>query len=85
MTCGPSGKTVSAPDDELLFYFKISVDSMAERSIKHQTSGSVSSFILFKICELLVMMMSNGLTLADLADYKMQNRDLITGKLQLSV
>lgn len=42
MTCGPSGKMVSAQDDELPFYFKLRVGSMANRSIKHQTSGHIS-------------------------------------------
>lgn len=42
MTCGLSGKMVSAQDDELPFYFKLSVGSMANRSIKHQTSGHIS-------------------------------------------
>lgn len=71
MTCGPSGKMVSAPDDELAVYFKISVDSMANSSIKHQTSCCVSSFILFKISVLVLMKLWNSLTLADLADFKM--------------
>lgn len=62
---------VSAPDDELAVYFKISVDSMANSSIKHQTSCCVSSFILFKISVLVLMKLSNSLTLADLADFKM--------------
>ena len=53
MTCGPSGKMVSAQYDELPFYFGLSVDSMANGSIGDQTSGHISLvFISFKICVL---------------------------------
>lgn len=42
MTCGLSGKMVSAQHDELPFYFKLSIGSMANRGTKHQTSGYIS-------------------------------------------
>lgn len=67
-TCGLSRKMVSAQDDELPFYFKLSVGSIANMSIKHQTSGHISSsFILFKIWVLFFMMLRNTSALADLA------------------
>lgn len=62
---------VSAQDDELPFYFKLSVGSVANRSIKHQTSGYISFFILFKICVLFFMTAWNTSALADCADEKM--------------
>lgn len=68
MTCGLSGKMVSAQDDELPFYFKLSVGSIANRSIKHQTFGNISSFfIFFKIWVLFFMTLWSTSALADLA------------------
>lgn len=54
MTCGLSGTMASAQEDELPFYFKLSVDSTADKSIKDQTS---SSFIIFKMWLLFFMML----------------------------
>lgn len=68
MTCGLSGKMVSAQDDELPFYFKRSVDFMANRSIKHQTSGHISLSLSYLKYVLFFTMVWNTLALADCAD-----------------
>lgn len=59
----------STQDDKLPFYFKLSVGSMANRSVKHQTSGHIS-FILFKMYLLFLVTIWNTSALADFADYK---------------
>ena len=89
MTCGLSGKMVSAQDDELPFYLKISVGTVTNKSIKNQKSGHISHPLSYlKYVGVFFVFFNENvkhLRFGWLYWLKDVNHKLITGKLPLTL